>query len=229
MKKRGKFIVIEGTDGSGKGEQFKLLTQALTKKKIKFVTVDFPQYGKPSAYFVERYLNGDYGAWQGSQAKLSSIFYALDRFDVGFQIREQLEKGLHVLANRYVASNMGHQGAKFSNIRERKAFIKWVYDLEYNFFGVPKPDLNMFLSVPPKIAYDLVAKKSERAYLKGKKRDIHEASLQHLTRAALSYGDTIKLFPKEFKVIECAPRGVLRTIPEIQQDVLKLFTDYVRS
>ena len=222
MKKKGKFIVIEGTDGSGKHEQFLLLKRALMARGVRVKTVDFPQYGKKSAYFAERYLNGDYGAWSGSHERLVSIFYALDRFDVGFTIQEWLRKGYMVLANRYVASNMGHQGAKILNTKKRREFIQWIHDLEYQFFGIPKPDLNIVLSVPPTIAYRLIAKKKQRKYLRGKKRDIHEVNAHHLVRAAKVYEEIAKRYPREFTMVHCAPQGKLLSIKEIHERVLKV-------
>src|SRR3954469_5709001 len=105
---KGKFIVIEGSDGSGKGTQFKLLHEWLVEQHYSVESFDFPQYGQPSAYFVEQYLNGQYGDLSDIGPQKGSLFYALDRFAASFKIRAALDKGVHVLSNRYVASNMGH-------------------------------------------------------------------------------------------------------------------------
>jgi dTMP kinase len=123
---------------------------------------------------------------------------------------------------------MGHQGAKVVGQKKRVKFIKWIHETEYVYFKVPKPDLNIFLSVPPQVAYRLIAGKKKRAYIKGgKKRDIHEGDIQHLTRAAESYRETTRLFPREFKVIDCAPRGALRSISDIHGEVVQLVEQYV--
>lgn len=220
-KKSGLFIVLEGTDGSGKTEQFKLLSKAIQERGFKTKLVDFPQYGQPSAYFVQRYLNGDYGSLNEIQPKLASVFYAIDRIDVAWEIRSALREGKIVLANRYIGSNMGHQGAKISDKKKRRELIRWIYDFEYGICGIPKPNLNLFLHVPAKTAYELIARKSERAYLRGKKRDIHEADIHHLSQAETSYLDTIKLYPKDFKIIECAPRGELLSIDGVHDLVLR--------
>src|SRR5688572_8863017 len=106
--KRGKFIVIEGTDGSGKKTQFELLVKRLKKAGHKVATFDFPQYGTPSAYFVEQYLNGHYGSIKETGPYRASLFYALDRFDAAPHIQAALAEGTMVICNRYVASNMGH-------------------------------------------------------------------------------------------------------------------------
>jgi len=227
-KHRGRFIVLEGTDGSGKGVQFELLKKYLFLKKVRFETLDFPQYGKPSAYFVEQYLNGVYGSWEEVGPQAASLFYALDRFEVKRKVREWLRAGTFVLANRYVASNMGHQGAKFKRAPERARFIQWVHTIEYGILGVPKPDLNIFLSVPPRVAFKLIAQKKKRAYLKGgKKRDIHEGSLSHLERATEAYEHAMRLYPEDFSVLPCAPRGTMLSLAEIHSEILRLIKKYV--
>ena len=207
MVSNGKFIVLEGTDGSGKTEQFRILVAYLIKQKKKVFTVDFPQYGKPSAYYVEQYLKGKYGGWKEVGAKLASVFYALDRIDVAREIRSHLKKGYWVVANRYTASNMGHHGAKIKEHKKRTELIKWIYDFEYSICALPKPDLNIFLHVPAEISLKLINKR-------GRKKDIHD-NLTHLKLAEDSYKDAVALYLQEFKVIECAPKGELLSIEKI--------------
>lgn len=218
---RAKFVVIEGTDGSGKGTQARLLASYLKKKKIPFELFDFPQYGKTSAYFVEKFLRGEYENSGKDSAKRNSIFFALDRFDASEKIREAINSGKFVLANRYLASNMGHQGARMNSRRERKAYFKWLYELEYEIFGIPKPDLNVFLHVPVKISKELILKKEAREYLKGGKKDIHERDDDHLKRAERVYLELIDLFPKDFQRIDCAPKGKLLSIEDVHALILE--------
>lgn len=221
-RKRGVFIVIEGTDGSGKGEQFKLLVRRLARAGYDVATFDFPQYGKPSAFFVEEYLRGRYGGVKEVGPRRASLFYALDRFDVGRKIEEALRAGETVVANRYVASNMGHQGAKIKNRAERLKFFRWDHELEYGLLGIPRPDLNIILHVPAAVAYRLVARKAARKHLHGKKRDIHEASIMHLRRAERTYLEMAKTFPKDFTVVECVESGTLLSIEEIGGRVARI-------
>lgn len=228
-KKKGLFIVLEGTDGSGKTVQFNRLLRKLRVKGFKCQTVDFPQYGQPSAYFVEQYLTGEYGGWHEVGPYQASLFYALDRYQAAKKIRNALSQGKIVLANRYLGSNLGHQGAKIKNNRQREKFFKWIYNLEYNILGIHKPDLNIFLHVPAEISYQLVAQKGRREYLKGKKRDIHEKDIQHLRQAEQSYLQAIKLFPKKFKLIECAPKNKLLSIDEIAQKIWHIVNLYIRA
>ncbi len=222
MAKSGKFIVIEGTDGSGKTTQFKKLVSRLRKAGFKIATFDFPQYGKPSSYFVREYLNGNYGTWREVGPYKASVFYALDRFSAGRQISEWLNEGKIVLSNRYVASNMGHQGAKIKNKKERKDFFKWLYKLEYGIMNIPKPDLNIVLHMPADVAQKLVDKKGAREYVGGIKRDIHEADLQHLRQAEETYLYMVKTFPKDFKVVDCVKRGNLLSPEDIHKVVYKI-------
>ena len=108
--KKGKFIVIDGTDGSGKATQTKLLVKKLRKEKYKVKLADFPQYNKKSAGLVEEYLSGKYGTEKNVGPYVASIFYACDRYDASFKIRKWLKEGNIVISNRYVTANMGHQG-----------------------------------------------------------------------------------------------------------------------
>ena len=145
MDARGKFIVIEGTEGSGKAIQFERLVLALPEG-AKVGTLEFPQYDEPSSYFIKRYLTGKYGGEAGPYAV--SVFYAADRFDSKLKILQWLSEGRTVVANHYVASTMSSQGARFDTKDERERFYEWVYSVEYGAFGIPKPDVNILLHGP---------------------------------------------------------------------------------
>lgn len=218
--RRGKLIVLDGTDGSGKTTQFKLLVETLEAEGHQVATVDFPQYGSKSAGPLEEYLNGKYGQLNPYAA---SIFYAIDRFDVSLQIRQWLEQGKIVVANRYVTANAGHQGGKIEDRFERLKYFKWLDNLEYVTFGIPKPDLNIILHVPAAIAQKLVDKKSPemRKYANGKKRDLHEADLKHLQNAERVYLEIAKLFPNT-KLIECMEGDELLTPQQVHNKVWEL-------
>ena len=221
-KTKGKFIVIEGTDGSGKTAQFKKLLPRLKRAGFPVATFDFPQYGKPSCYFVERYLNGEYGGWKEVGPYKASLFYAIDRFDIGRKIRAAISKGNVVISNRYVPSNMGHQGAKIADPRERKKFFKWLYDLEYRILGIPKPDLIVVLHMPARTAQKLVDQKGSREYVKGVKRDLHEADITHLLQAERTYLEMARMFPRDFKLVECVERGRLLSILEVHEKIWRI-------
>jgi len=195
--------MLEGTDGSGKTIQTALLVKKLKEEGHDVEQISFPQYGEKSAALVEDYLNGTFGTADEVGPYRASILYAVDRYAAKAKIEGWLNAGKIVIANRYVASNMGHQGGKISDPIERQKYFDWNYHLEYTIFGIPQPDANIILHVTPEISQRLVDKKDERAYLTdGKKRDIHEDDLNHLRHAEQAYLDIAKKFP-EFILIEC--------------------------
>jgi len=180
---KGKFFVIEWTDGSGKWTQTKLLVNRLKEEWYAVEIVDFPQYGKKSASMVEEYLNGKF--WENPEDVTpyqASTFYAIDRYSASFDIRKWLDEGKIVIANRYVSANMGHQAGKIKDLEERDKFLNWLDDFEYNLFDLPRPDLIIFLYMDPEIWQQLVDQKSqkEREYAYWKKRDITNMSLKNM-------------------------------------------------
>lgn len=219
--------MLEGTDGSGKSLQTELLLNRLKQEGHDVEQISFPQYGKPSAFLVEQYLNGEFGTAQEVGPYRASILYAVDRFAAAPQIRQWLDAGKIVIANRYVASNMGHQGGKIEAVDERQKYFDWNYDLEYTILGIPKPDVNIILHVTPEISQQLVDKKGDREYLKGKKRDIHEDDLKHLSDAEQAYLHIAKLYP-EFDLIECVEQNKMLPPDVIHKKVWKKISTKLR-
>lgn len=219
----GLFIAIEGGDGSGKGTQSKLLVENLRKDGHDVFEADFPRYGKDSAYYVERYLNGEYGGANDIPAELGSLPYALDRFAAKDEITAHLQKdNAIVLSNRYVASNLAHQGTKLASAKLRKAFYERTMLTEYSVLGIPKPNLNIVLLVPTHTAQANVDKKQTRNYT-NKKRDIHEADTDHLEKAKANYEELCRIYPGEFTAINCIDDNEnMRSIEQIQYDIRQL-------
>lgn len=223
--KTGKLIVLEGTDGSGKGTQFQFLLKRLKKEKIKTATLSFPQYGQKSAGLVEEYLNGKYGGKPELVSPYTaSLLYALDRFDASFKIRAWLAAGKTVILDRYVDSNAGHQGGKIRDPRERKKFLRWLYAMEYEVLAVPKPDVVLILHVPAHLNQKLVDQKKSRTYIKKGKRDIHEADLQHLRDAENSYLFLATEYPENHILIECMDHDRLMSREEVHEMIWKALT-----
>jgi dTMP kinase len=218
MKKHraGKLIVIDGTDGTGKGTQSALLVKRCKREKVPVASIDFPRYAEKSAWFVEQYLNGTFGSIDDVSPEAASIFFAVDRFAAKPKMEKWLEQGRVVIANRYVTANMGHQAAKKTKKRERRELIEWLDDLEFDIFGLPRPDKTIILHVPAHIAQTLVDRKADRAYLRGKKRDIHEDNLLHLEAAERTYREIADLLPKT-DIIDCMDGRRLRTVGEIHE------------
>lgn len=217
---RGTFIVIEGTDGSGKGTQFKKLVDRLQKEGHEVETFDFPQYDQPSSYFVKEYLNGRYGTTEQVGPYTGSLFYALDRYEAAPRIRQALAEGKIVLSNRFTGSNMAHQGTKFQNAEERRGYFIWLDNLEFQMLRIPRPDKNIVLRVPAETAQQLVDQKEARTYT-DKKRDIHEADIEHMKKAVQVYDDMTQLFPKDFTRIDCVRSGELMNIDQIADMLYK--------
>lgn len=199
--KQGKFIVIDGTDGSGKTTQLSLLKEKLESEGYGVEVADFPQYNTKSAGLVEEYLSGKYGGADDVDPYKASIFYAVDRFDASAKINYWLSAGKIVLANRYTSASLGHQGGKIENSLERKIFFNWLYDLEYKIFEIPKPDLTIVLHVEPEISFKL-AKDRNREDWVGKTKDIHEDNINHLKKAEQTYLEIASSLPG-FRLVKC--------------------------
>ncbi|MDD5146431.1 MAG: thymidylate kinase [Candidatus Pacebacteria bacterium] len=233
--KQGKFIVFEGIDGSGKSTQTNLLTKYLRNNGHQVVKIDFPQHGQKSSGLVDEYLTGKYGTADEVGPYRASIFYACDRYDASFQIRKWLSEGKIVIADRYLASNIGHQGGKIKNKVEWRKYVKWLYNLEYNIFGIPKPNITIILKSDPYYSLKLADKITDeeklarrKSYLDGAKRDIHETDKTHLINSLSSYLQAAEEFPKDFKVVECIEGGKLLTPEVIHQKIIKTINKFLK-
>jgi len=212
------FLCIEGGDGSGKGTQYQLLAERLQKERVPLLQVDFPRYGQPSAELVGRYLNNDFGDATKLDPQLASLPYAIDRLAAKPEIEAALGSGKTVLANRFSASNMAHQGAKLASSAKRRAFFQWLHELEHGIMGIPEPDCYLVLHVPAAIAQQRVLQKADRSYT-SKKLDGHEADLQYQQRAEQTYLDLVTTFPKRFILIECVDGDYQKTPEEIHNEI----------
>jgi len=212
MSKKGILVVIDGTDGSGKATQTKLLVSRLEKEGKKIKLADFPRYGNKSAGPVEQYLNGHYGNAKEVNSYQASILFAVDRYAASMEIRRWLEEGHIVISNRYVSSNMGHQAGKINENNEREIFLDWLHELEFKILGIPVPDLTLLLYLDPAIGQKRVDKKGYRKYVGGKKRDIHEADITHLTDAANAYKYVAEKY--DWPIIDAS-----KSIEEVHEDL----------
>ncbi len=181
--KKGKLIVVDGIDGSGKATQVKLLAARLKKEGIKCQTFDFPHYdGNFFGTLIGEYLSGKYGDFIEVAPRLASVLYAADRFESSGKIRKWLEEGNVVIIDRYASANQIHQGGKIQDKKERKEFLKWLEQMEFGVFKIPKPDTVIYLDVPFEVSKSWLEKKvtqRKKKYLKGR-RDVAEDNLLHL-------------------------------------------------
>ena len=222
MAKKGKLIVIDGTDGSGKATQVALLVKRLKKEGKIVKVVDFPEYYKNFfGAFIGHCLSEQYYNFLNVHPKIASVLYAADRFESSEELVGWLKKGYIVVANRYVSANQIHQGGKIKNAKKRNDFIKWLDEMEYKVFGIPRPDVTLYLSLPINIVLQLLkerdSSKMRRAYLK-KKKDVHEADVNHLINSRKSALWLSKTIPNFIK-IDCAPKKEILSREQIHEMV----------
>lgn len=214
----GKLFVIDGTDGSGKQTQFQKLQESLTKDGIDYKVVSFPNYDSPSSSLVKMYLSGEFG----ENAKeispyIASTFYAADRyatFQKGY--KKYYEDGGIILADRYTTANMVHQAGKIKDEEEREKFLNWLWNFEFNLYGLPVPSEVFFLNMPIENAVDLI-KNRENKFTHQDKKDIHERDINHLKDAYEAACDVSKKY--NWYEIKCVKNNEIRTIEDIHQEI----------
>lgn len=188
-QKRGKLIVIDGIDGTGKATQTALLVQRFKREGIKVKAVEFPSYyenffGK----LVGEYLSGKYGDFIEIDPHIASVLYAADRFESSGKIRRWLSAGYSVVADRYVSANQIHQGGKIADEAERRRFLRWIEEMEYGVFKIPRPDMILYLHLPVSLSQKLLRGKLlafKKRYTEGRK-DVAEDNLMHLANSQKS-------------------------------------------
>jgi dTMP kinase len=184
---KGKLIVIEGSDSSGKTVQTRLLLERL-QKTYSVATLDFPQYyANFFGRLIGRFLNGEFGDPTKIDPYTSSLLYAGDRLESSSLLLSWMAEGKIIVLNRYVPSNMAFNLAKIDDKEERSRYVSWLETLEYGTNRLPKPDLVLFLDVPIEVAQRLMLRKNARTYTNGEKKDKHEANTAYLARVHSEY------------------------------------------
>ena len=211
----GKLIVFEGTDGSGKATQSRLLAERLEREGIPFRSINFPRYGKPSAAMIEEYLSGNLGKKpEDVNAYAASMFYAMDRYASYKQDWGEFYKaGGLVIADRYTTSNAVHQASKLPE-GERRAFLDWLFHLEYELMGLPAPDLVLYLDMPTEVSGRMMRAREADS---GSRADIHEQDEAYLRRCRDNAREVARLCG--WTVLHCARDGEPRSVDEIQAQV----------
>jgi len=200
-----RFIVIEGTDGSGKTVQLELLKERLTSEGKIVKTVDFPQYSETFfGEMVGRFLRGDFGGLDQVDPHLAALVYAGDRWQAKEKISRWLAEGALVLANRYTGANMAFQTARVTE-EKRDEFLDWLEELEYRIYQIPREDIVIFLHVPVKISQQLLEKKGHRDYLGGQRKDINESNVEYQKEVEKVYFKLIEKYP-HWVLVECCDK-----------------------
>ena len=213
----GKLIVIEGTDGSGKSTQFRLLTERLEKEGRAFQQLEFPQYNEPSSALIKMYLGGEFGTKPSDvNAYAASAFYAVDRYASYKKVWGQwYEEGGLVLSARYTTSNAVHQASKEPEEKQQD-FLGWLYEFEYDKLGLPKPDLVIYLDVPTDFTERMMR---SREAATNTHADIHEQDLTYLATCRRTGRAAAKFY--NWTVIDCVKDDAMRSIEDIQEEIYR--------
>ncbi len=217
----GKIFVIDGTDGSGKQTQFDLLKKHLDNDGVEYKTVSFPNYDSPSSSLVKMYLSGEFGEnAHDISPYIASTFYAADRYAT-FQkdYKEYYNNGGIILADRYTTANMVHQAGKIYDEVEREKFLDWLFDLEFNLYGLPVPTEVFFLNMPPEKVKELI-KNRDNKFTHSSKKDIHERDQKHLEDAYKAACSLVNKY--NWNEIKCVKDNKIRTREDIHEEIYKI-------
>lgn len=217
----GKFIVLDGNDGSGKATQAKLLAEALEKKGVSVERIEFPAYDRNVfGALIGECLAGERGDFVHLDPKIASSLYALDRFESAASIRTALAEGKTVTADRYASSNQIHQGGKIEDESERHAFMQWLDRVEHEVLGIPRPDMIVYLRVPLEVSLGLLEEKRalKNSALAVGEMDTVEADRTYLARS-IETAEWLLASQPNWRVVDCMQEGGLRSREEIHQDI----------
>ncbi|MBO5261488.1 MAG: deoxynucleoside kinase [Clostridia bacterium] len=214
----GKFIAIDGLDGSGKGTQSELLVQRLKKEGKRVRVLSFPVYENDSSLFVRMYLEGKLGSKPSdTNAYAASMFFGADRY---VSYRQDWKKDIEdpdtiVVANRYTTANAVHQLSKLPK-EEWESFLAWLWDFEFEKLGLPEPDLVLYLELPPKLSLSLVKSRSGET---GQKMDIHELDTEYMDKCYEAALYSCKKLG--WRQIKCYNGDEIRTREDIAEEIYK--------
>ena len=224
---KGKLIVIEGTDCSGKETQSNLLIEKLKNDGVRIEKFGFPNYNSPTGKIIGGpYLGKSYicDGWFPEGApnvdpKVSALYYAADRLYNIDKIKFLLDNGVNVILDRYVYSNMAHQGGKLDSESDRNSMYDWLDNLEFNLLELPKPDISVFLHMP--FEFSLILKKNREEDM-----DQNEKDKNHLINAENAFIELAKKY--DFYTIQCNDGDRIKTIEEINEDLYNYVSNKIK-
>ena len=220
---KGKLIVIEGTDSSGKETQSNLLYEKLKSEGHKVYKASFPMYDTPTGkiiggpYLGKKSISKGYFKEGASNVdgKVASLYFAADRYYNIYLINTMLNEGVNVILDRYTFSNMAHQAGKEKKKEKREELYKFLEDLEFKLLGLPTPDISILLYVPAEVSFELKNNREET--------DQHEDDLDHLKLAEKAYLEIADIY--EFEKVTCVEKGSFRS----REDILNELYNYVKE
>lgn len=209
----GMLIVLEGSDGSGKATQTTRLFERLRNLRVQVLRVSFPNYESESSALIKMYLRGDFGgSAEDVNPYAAATFYAVDRF-ASFQTwKDFYDAGGVILADRYTGSNMAHQSAKIRRKADREKFLNWLDDFEYKKLQLPRPDMTIFLDMPPTIAAMLRRQRG--------REDIHESDAAYMIKSYNAYTEIAKKF--KWKIVNCSAGNFAKSAIDIHDEVFRI-------
>lgn len=224
---KGKIFVIEGTDGCGKETQSNKLKERFEKEGITYKSKRFPNYDHESSSLVKMYLGGEFGTDSKQISPyIASSFYAADRYATfKKEFEEYYNNGGIIIFDRYTTSNMTHQAGKITDKDEREKFLEWLWDFEFNLYGLPEPTEVIFLNMPVETSLELM--KNRKNEITGvDKKDIHEGDVNHLIDAHNAAVEVSKKY--NWCEIICTKEGKLRTIEDIHEEIYSKIEKYIK-
>ena len=218
---KGKLIVLEGIDGSGKSAQYRRICEKLKRDGVDYHHIVFPRYDNSSSALIRMYLSGEFGSRpEDVNAYTASTFFAVDRFasfkqDWG----EKYSNGEFILSDRYTTSNAVHQGCKLSE-SELHGFFGWLSDLEYIKMGLPRPDLVIYLDVDIDTSLARIRRRQAKNNSSG---DIHEADIQYLEKCLYTARKAAEYF--SWHTVDFKKDGLERDIDEKNDEIYSLILE----
>ncbi len=224
MEQQSKIIVIEGGDSVGKATQVELLMKRLQAEGIPVATMDFPRYTQNAfGALLRECLDGKHGDFMQLDPKIAATLYAADRFESRKELESLLAEGKIVILDRYVSANLMHQGAKIADLQEREAFVGWLDHIEHGVFGCPRPDLTVYLDVPPeksKVLLDYMVSTGKKT------ADVAEQNREHQEHAA-TCAQYLANTQDGWESVMCMEGDALRTREDIHEEIYTIVLKYL--
>jgi len=224
--KKSKIIVIDGGDNVGKATQADLLLRRLSDDGVAAGKMDFPQYNKNTyGHLIKECLDSQHGDFIALDPKIAATLYAVDRYESKPEIDKWLDEGKIIVLDRYVSANMLHQGSKIEDPDKREEFLNWLDHVEYEIFDLPRPDLTIYLNVPPDESEKLL---EYVVGMGGKVIDAAESDRMHQAKVA-ACAEYLSTSRDRWETVECMIDGNLRTREDIHEEIYKIVAEQLKD